>query len=162
MDEAVRVIYFKHKAGSEFKPISDSISNAIDRAQEKLNDFAAKAKGQVAVAGLPPEQVTMAELLDVMTQMGNNSIKVHVDCPNFNGDEQDKLEFKNWLNQFECIVNSRPSWTEDFKVSFLKSKVRKNAANFIQHLESGKPGIYNDCIKDHLNSILLKSSFWQI
>ena len=68
--------------------------------------------------------------------MGNNSIKVHVDCPNFNGDEQDKLEFKIGLNQFECIVNSRPSWTEDFKVSFLKSKVRKTAANFIHHLET--------------------------
>ena len=147
-DGIVSEIYSKYKVSSEFEPISKGITDAIDRAQVLLDEFAAKAKGQVvAVAGTPPEQISKADLLDVVTQMGNNSIKVNVDCPTFNGDESDKLEFKNWLTQFESIVNSKTTLTEEFKVAFLKQKVRKNAASFIHHLEGGRPGVYNDCIK---------------
>ena len=148
LDGIVSEIYCKYEVSSDFEPISKGITDAIDRAQALLDAFAAKAKGQVAaVVGANPEQISKADLLEVMTQMGNNSIKVNVDCPLFNGDESDKLEFKNWLTQFESIVNSKTTWTEDFKVAYLKQKVRKNTASFIQHLECGTPGVYNDCIK---------------
>ena len=104
LDGIVSEIYCKYDASSDFEPISLGITDAIDRAQVLLDEFAAKAKGQVvAVVGALPEQISKADLLEVMTQMGNNSIKVSVDCAQFNGDESDKLEFKNWLTQFESV-----------------------------------------------------------
>ena len=106
LDGIVGEIYSKYDVSSEFEPISKGITDAIDRAQVILDEFAVKAKGQVvAVAGVSPDQISKADLLEVMTQMGNNSIKVNIDCSIFNGDESDKLEFKNWLTQFESIVN---------------------------------------------------------
>ena len=56
-----------------------------------------------------------------------------------------RLEFKNWYNQIDGIVKGRPGWTEEFKVIFLKTKVLKNAAAFIAHIDPGA-GSYEMCI----------------
>ena len=96
------------------------------------------------VPGTPA--VDTAELLNSVSQIGNNPIKISVDCPVFNGDEKDRLEFKNWLVQFEAVISTRPNWTEEFKITYLKTKVVKNAANFIAHLDAS-PGNYDACIK---------------
>ena len=128
-------VYRKHNAEENFKDISDGITAAINTAEEHMRDYADKV----------PKGPVPADLLNAMTQMGNNSINVKVECPTFNGDENDKLEFKNWLDQFDAIIKSKVNWTEEFKVTYLKTKVRKNAANFIAHLDPGV-GVYEQCI----------------
>ncbi|CAL4060599.1 unnamed protein product, partial [Meganyctiphanes norvegica] len=116
----------------------------INDTQTELAQFAAIVS---KVVTLPNEgNVSNQQLLKAMSQIGSNSIKVNVDCPCFNGDEKDRLEFKNWLAQFEAVIKTRPNWTEEFKVTYLKTKVLKNAANFIAHLEPG-PGNYAACIE---------------
>ena len=55
--------------------------------------------------------VTPDALLHSVSQIGNNPIKISVECPEFNGDERDRLEFRNWLNQFEAVIKSRTNWT---------------------------------------------------
>ena len=90
--------------------------------------------------------VNPAELFKSVSQMGNGPIKISVDSPNFYGDERDRLEFKNWLAQFEAVINSCRNWTEESKVSYLKSKVLKNAAHFIAHINPA-PGSYDLCMQ---------------
>ena len=90
--------------------------------------------------------VTPQELLTFVSQIGNNPINISVECPEFYGDEKDRLEFKNWLTQFESVINTRRNWTEEFKITYLKSKVLKNAAPFIAHLGPAE-GNYELCIE---------------
>ena len=45
LDGEVSEIYDKYDASSDFEPISQGITEAIDRAQVSLDEFAAKAKG---------------------------------------------------------------------------------------------------------------------
>ena len=78
--------------------------------------------------------------------MGHEHIKINVDCQKFSGDESDKLEFKNWYDQIDAVVKGRPNWSDSYKIMFLKSKVVKNAATFIAHIDPG-PGSYEECIK---------------
>ena len=92
------------------------------------------------------EPLTPANVLNTVSQIGNNPIKISVDCPVFNGDERDRLEFKSWLVQFEAVINTRNNWTEAFKITYLKTKVLKNAAHFIAHLDA-QAGNYDACIK---------------
>ena len=103
---AIFIIYSKHNVVAEFKTIGDGITEAIDRAQDGLKHYAALAKRHVAVVAPDPpgDNVTKAQLLDVMSRMGSNNIKINFDCPIFYGDEDDRLEFSNWLIQFETIV----------------------------------------------------------
>ena len=89
--------------------------------------------------------VNSQELLTSVSQIGNNPIKVNVDCPNFYGDERDRLEFKNWFTQFEAVISTRPNWTDEFKVTYLKTKIQKNAAPFIAHLNPA-PGNFERCV----------------
>ena len=65
------------------------------------------------------QAITPDALLNSVLQIGNNPIKISVECPEFYGDEKDRLEFRNWLNQFEAVINSRGNWTEEFKISNL-------------------------------------------
>ena len=90
--------------------------------------------------------VSSKELLDAVSQIGNNPINISVECPEFYGDEKDCLEFKNWLTQFESVISTRGNWTEEFKISYLKTKVLKNAAAFIAHLDPDE-GNYDLCIE---------------
>ena len=90
--------------------------------------------------------VDPVELLTRVSQIGNNPIKINVECPVFNGDEKDCLEFKNWLVHFEAVVKTEKHWTEETKITYLKSKVLKNAAQFIAHLDA-RAGNYDACLK---------------
>ena len=140
----IEIIYANQGQQIAYKPIGESIETFINETQLKLSQFAA----YVTAASVRPgdERVTNDQLLKAMSQMGNNSIKVSIDCPTFSGDENDRLEFKTWLSQFESVIKTRPNWTEEFKVTFLKSKVIKNAHNFIAHLEP-VVGSYDACVK---------------
>ena len=71
-------------------------------------------------AGGTNAPVTSQELLKAVSQMGSNPIKVSLDCGVFNGDEKDKFEFQNWLNQYETLIKTR-SLSEEFKISYLKT-----------------------------------------
>ena len=102
-----------------------------------------EAKPNVVSAG---QGVNSEEFLNSVSQIGNNPIKVKVDCPNFYGDEKDRLEFKGWLAQFESVIKAGRNWTEEFKISYLKTKVLKNAAHFISHLNPA-PGNYDLCME---------------
>ena len=88
--------------------------------------------------------------------MGSNPIKVSLDCGVFNGDEKDKFEFQNWLNQFETLLKTC-SWSEKFKISYLKTKIQGNAAAFIAHL-GPEVGNYQSCI-DALETQYLDEPF---
>ena len=99
-----------------------------------------------AVAVAAEGAVSPEELLNTVSQIGNNPINLSVECAEFFGDERDYLEFSNWLIQFEAVVNTRKNWTEEFKITYLKTKVLKNAAHFIAHLDA-RPGNYDACIK---------------
>ena len=89
--------------------------------------------------------VDSRELLSSVSQIGNNPINVKLDCPNFYGDERDRLEFKDWLAQLESVMSTRTNWTDEFKVTYLKTKVLKDAAPFIAHFGPA-PGNYKLCI----------------
>ena len=81
-----------------------------------------------------------------MSHQGQKQIKINIECPKFKGDESDRLEFKNWYDRIDVIVKSRPKWTEEFKVLFLKDKVIGDAANFIAHIDPGLDA-YDTCIE---------------
>ena len=89
--------------------------------------------------------------------MGSNPIKVSLECRVFNGDEKDKFEFHAWLNLFQTIIKTHPNNSEEFKISYLKSKVQGNAAAFIAHLDI-IPGNYQPCI-DALKAQYLDEPF---
>ena len=111
-----------------------------------MNVFAARVD-KPAVGVLPPgEQVTKADLLTAMSHMGQEQIKVNIDCPKFKGDESDRLEFKNWYDRIDVIVKSHPKWTDEYKLLFLKDKVIGNAATFIAHIDP-RPETYDTCIE---------------
>ena len=97
--------------------------------------------------------------------MGHEQIKINVDCQKFSGDESDKLEFKNWYDQIDAVVKGRPNWSESYKIMFLKSKVVKNAATFIAHIDPG-PGSYEECIKvlkeQYLNKPYIIDEYFKI
>ena len=141
--QAIGEIYVKFKAEDEFNTISDDLVNYVDSIQDKLKVYATKVSRPELDDSVSEDNITKAELLKAMSQIGSNNVKVKLDCPIFNGDESDRLAFKNWLDQFEAIV--QPSWTEEFKIMYLKSKVLNNAAAFIKHINAST-GSYEHCI----------------
>ena len=141
--QAIGEIYVKFKAEDEFNTISDDLVNYVDSIQDKLKVYATKVFRPELDDSVSEDNITKAELLKAMSQIGSNNVKVKLDCPIFNGDESDRLAFKNWLDQFEAIV--QPSWTEEFKIMYLKSKVLNNAAAFIKHIDAST-GDYEHCI----------------
>ena len=139
----IEIIYKNNGHTVEYKPFGKEVETFIGETQNKLAELAAL----VTTAATHPsgDAVTNSQILKAMSQMGNGSVKVNLDCPTFSGDEKDRLEFKNWLAQFEAVIKTRPNWTEEFKITYLKSKVIKNANNFIAHLEP-EVGNYVACI----------------
>ena len=96
-----------------------------------MNVLAARVD-KPAVGVLPPgEQVTKADLLTAMSHMGQEQIKVNIDCPKFKGDESDRLEFKNWYDRIDVVIKSRPKWID---------------ATFIAHIDPS-PEAYDNCIE---------------
>ena len=105
-------------------------------------DLASRVVGAVGHAEGASTPVSYHDLLKAVSQVGSNPIKVSLDCGIFCGNEKDKFEFHAWLNLFETIIKTRPNSSEEFKISYLKSKVQGNAAAFIAHLDI-KPAITN-------------------
>ena len=66
-------IYAKHNAEAQFKVISEEIDLIISTSTLKLNDYALKVNR--GAAALPPDQITKAELLTAMSQMGHEHVK---------------------------------------------------------------------------------------
>ena len=141
--QAIGDIYLKHNAETQFERISEDLDNYVTSIQNDLKEYAAKVSRSDPGDSVSSDNITKSELLKAMSQIGSDNIKVKLDCPIFNGDESDRLAFKNWLDQFEAIV--RPSWTEEFKIMYLKSKVLNNAAAFIKHINAST-GSYEHCI----------------
>ena len=111
---------------------------------------------QLVLLRVRPTLIKNQELLKAVSQMGNNPIKVALECSIFCGDEKDKFEFQNWLNQFETLIKTC-SWSEEFKISYLKSKIQGNAAAFIAYL-GPEAGNYQPCI-DALKAQYLDEPF---
>ena len=139
-DIEISATYDKHLvdfADKSRKANSDATAAFILDAHQKLaaleTGIAPGVASAAGNAGGTNAPVTSQELLKAVSQMGSNPIKVLLDCGVFNGDEKDKFEFQNWLNQFETLLKTR-SWSEEFKKSFLKTKIQGNAAAFIAHL----------------------------
>ena len=150
-------IYATHNADAAFKTVYDDIDLFLINTNQKVNDYALKvARGAEQVVPAP-DNITKAELLKAMSQLGNEHIKINVDTPNFLGDEKDKLEFKHWYDRIDAIVKGRPNWSEEYKFFFLKTKVQKNAAAFINHIEPGA-GAYDLCM-DALKEQYLNESY---
>ena len=126
-------------------------------------DAAQAAAAADAAAAVPT--VNPVQLLDSVSQIGNNPIKISVDCPCFYGDESDRLEYKNWLVQFQSVVNTRRNWSEEFKITYLKTKVLKNAALFIAHLDA-RPGNYDLCLEalkeQYLDEEFIKDEYFKL
>ena len=125
---------------------------------------AAQAAAAADVAAATPT-VNPVQLLDSVSQIGNNPIKISVDCPCFYGDESDRLEFKNWLVQFQSVVNTRRNWSDEFRITYLKTKVLKNAAHFIAHLDA-RPGNYDLCLEalkeQYMDEEFIKDEYFKL
>ena len=143
---AIEDIYAKLNVSAQYDPIGNELDKYLKDTQDELNVFAARV--DTPAAGVLPatEQVSKAELLAAMSFQGQEQIKVSIECSKFKGDESDRLEFKNWYETIDTIVKSRPKWSEEYKLLFLKDKVIGNAAAFIAHIDPG-PGAYDTCIE---------------
>ena len=78
LDADIGNVYRKHNAEEHFKSISDGIIVAINTADDNLIVYAQKVPKGPAAAAAAADQVTKADLLKAMTQMGNNSINFKV------------------------------------------------------------------------------------
>ena len=83
---AIEDIYTKHKVAALFEPINNDIEKYLKDKQDELNVFAARVDKPALGVFPPGKQVTKADLLTVMSHMGQEQIKVNIDCPKFKGD----------------------------------------------------------------------------
>ena len=163
-DIEISAVYDKHKidlTNANRKADSDATAAFILNAHQKMSvletDIASSTVGAVGNVGGVGTPVSNQDLLKAVSQVGSNPIKVSLECGVFNGDEKDKFEFHAWLSLFETIIKTRPNSSEEFKISYLKSKVRGNADAFIAHLDI-VPGNYQPCI-DALKAQYLDEPF---
>ena len=81
------------------------------------------------------------------------------------GDDKDRLEFKNWLARFESIVKSKPNWAEEYKISYLKSKIGGDATCYVAHLDPIQ-GNYDLCIQalkdQYLKENYIKNEYFKL
>ena len=163
-DIEISAVYDKYKvdlADANRKSDSDATATYILKAHQEMaaleTDIASSAVGAAGNAGGSDAPVSNQDLLRAVSQVGSNPIKVSLDCGVFYGDEKDKFEFHAWLSLFETIIKTRPNSSEEFKISYLKSKVQGNAAAFIAHLDIVH-GNYQPCI-DALKAQYLDEPF---
>ena len=160
-DIEMSAVYDKYRvelANANRKSDSDATAAYILKAHQEMaaleTDIARSAVGNAGGIGAP---VSNQDLLRAVSQVGSNPIKMSLECGIFNGDEKDKFEFHAWLSLFETIIKTRPNSSEEFKISYLKSKVQGNAAAFIAHLDV-VDGNYQACI-DALKAQYLDEPF---
>ena len=144
-----------------WKADSENTAAFILDAHQKLvvleTDLASRVVGAVGHVEDADTLVSNQDLLKAVSQVGSNPIKVSLDCGIFCGNEKDRFEFHARLNLFKTIIKTRPNSSEEFKISYLNSKVQDNAAAFIAHLDI-KPGNYQPCI-DALKAQYLDEPF---
>ena len=137
----------------------------IEDAESDLARLSEKVSEITYEGGENTRGITPVQLLKSVSQIGSNPTNLTIDCPIFNGDDKDRLEFKNWLARFESIVKSKPNWAEEYKISYLKSKVGGDASCFIDHLDP-IAGNYELCIKalkdEYLKENYIKNEYFKL
>ena len=83
-------IYANHSAEAAFKSVYDDIELYLTNSNQRVNAYAQKVARGAGVVAPVNENISKAELLKAMSQLGNEHIKINVDTPNVLGDEKDK------------------------------------------------------------------------
>ena len=107
------------------KFITDS-QDTFARIEDKLNEIKLKGK----VSGADVNTFSKEELVQLLSKQNANPTTVVLSCQDFYGNEEDKLNFGQWLPQLMSVVNANPGWDDAGKLTYLKDKV-KGAAKVV-------------------------------
>ena len=129
VDSEVQSVYDQYnvdeKQAERKKDTEDSLEY-LDNIRDKLIAF----KRQVAASEQPkPAASNNEELIAALTQAQGAQNGHVITCPSFDG-INDKLDFKNWFNQFETMIDSGRPMTGKYKLISLRNHLTTSGLAF--------------------------------
>ena len=82
----------------------------------------------------PPPITSQDALVSAIAKLQSNPVKPKLQCSQFSGKDVDKLEFKNFLIQFQNCVDAGGSLPGSAKLTYLRSYLTGYAYKIISHL----------------------------
>ena len=76
-------------------------------------------------------------LREVFQQLKNSDYDAKpppLNCPDFSGEKEDKLEFKTFLQQFKDVIDKNKNMSKTRKLTYLKNYLKGYAYKLVQHL----------------------------
>ena len=129
VDSEVQAVYDQYNVDEnnpERKKDTEESLEYLDSIRDKLIAF----KRQVAANEQPkPSTGNNEELIAALTQAQGAQNGHVITCPSFDGAD-DKLDFKNWFNQFETMINSGRPMTGKYKLISLRNHLTSSGLAF--------------------------------
>ena len=117
-----------------------NISRLSDVENEQLycsqiqSELSAISSQLTAPKPLPQADPSHDALVNAIAKLQSNPVKPKLQCSQFSGQNVDKLEFKNFLTQFNNCVDSDGSLLGSAKLTYLRSYLTGYAYKIISHL----------------------------
>ena len=116
----------------------NEIEGYIDDVELKLVHLATyvstlRAPGDLGHA-LEPDPSILA-ISEAIKASNSGFSKLKLDCPNFEGNKNDKFRYKDWSLKFKNVMAGCGNVSDKYKLQFLQSKCVGEAGQYIQHLE---------------------------
>ena len=126
MDEQDRA---KHR-----KEIDENI-DGIDLKLVNLEKYVSTLRSPGGLGHIPDPEPFIREISEAIKASNLGFSKLKLDCPNFEGNKNDKFHYKDWCLKFNNVIAGCGNVSEKYKLQFLQSKCVGEAGKYIQHLE---------------------------
>ena len=102
--------------------------------QSQLSAMSSKFVNPQPIPSLPQSIQSQEALVSAIAKLQANPVKPKLQCSQFSGKDADKLEFKNFLIQFQNCVDAGGNLPGSAKLTYLRSYLTGYAYKIISHL----------------------------